>query len=282
MDAKLNNALNKIIQLCNQNAEFDKELRRRLHITSPANALSLDNARIEKIEKYLGLDYGVDSIKSTIDYSFVKMDDVRDQLISDYREMMRFRYGTRYHKIDFDEFCRYAHLQAEMLLNYYYDVMNHSNLEAIKRHIKEHNKDAYLDKAKNLGSIPYATKLWAFKEEFKIDYLLNITLQDIKDVRNKLSHRTTKIKEELDIKRYQDELKMKGIALQNAGWVDNKALKENPAAKKTFENEIKYTQEYKQYNIMLWYSSEPFEKIINSIDDLSKIISRALKQEAKT
>lgn len=73
-----------------------------------------------------------------------------------------------------------------------------------------------------------------------------------------MSHRTTTIKEELDIKRYQDELKTKGIALQYAGWVDKKVLEGNPAAKETFETEIKVTQKYIDYNIMLWYSSKPF------------------------
>ena len=108
MDEKLISTLDKILRLCNQNAEFDKELRKRLGLASSANALSLDDERIRKIEKYLGLDYSVDSLKSTIDYSFIQMDDVRNQLISDYREMMRFRYGTRDHQIHFDEFCRAA------------------------------------------------------------------------------------------------------------------------------------------------------------------------------
>ncbi len=142
MDEKLFSTLDKIQRLCSQNAEFDKELRKRLGMASSANVLSLDDKRIRKIEKYLGLDYSVDTLKSSIDYSFIEMDDVRNQLISDNREMMRFRYGTRYHEIDFDEFCRYALLQAEMLLNYYYDVVNHSDLGAIISHIKTYNTSA--------------------------------------------------------------------------------------------------------------------------------------------
>lgn len=65
MDEKLISTLGKILRLCNQNAEFDKELRKRLDMASSANALSLDVERIQKIEKYLGLDYSIDSLKST-------------------------------------------------------------------------------------------------------------------------------------------------------------------------------------------------------------------------
>lgn len=41
MDEKLISTLGKILRLCNQNAEFDKELRKRLDMASSANALSL-------------------------------------------------------------------------------------------------------------------------------------------------------------------------------------------------------------------------------------------------
>ena len=121
MDEKLKTTINKIVQLSKQNLEFDTELRRALGIGTSANSVLSSDKRIEHIEKYLGLDYYVDNQKSIIDYSFIQEPEVRAQLISDNREMMRFRYGTRYHAISFDEFCRYAHLQAEMLLNYFYD-----------------------------------------------------------------------------------------------------------------------------------------------------------------
>lgn len=52
MDEKLISTLGKILRLCNQNAEFDKELRKRLDMASSANALSLDVERMDQIYEY--------------------------------------------------------------------------------------------------------------------------------------------------------------------------------------------------------------------------------------
>jgi hypothetical protein len=136
MNEKLQSVLNKILQLTEQNSEFGVELRRKLGITSSVKATSYPSGfdkRVEHIEKYLGLDYYVDGQPSLIDYSFVKETEIRAQLISDNREMMRHRYGTRFHIINFDEYCRYAHLQVEMLLNYYYDRVDNTFDEIKKK-----------------------------------------------------------------------------------------------------------------------------------------------------
>ena len=157
MDEKLKTTIKLIVQLSKENPEFYTELCKALGIGSTPNTISSDK-RIEHIEKYLGLDYYVDSQQSIIDYSFIMEPEVRAQLISDNREMMRFRYGTRYHSICFDEFCRYAHLQAEMLLNYFFDQVN-SNIKAIIDHIKKYNPTAlFKDKVKSLGDISYNSK----------------------------------------------------------------------------------------------------------------------------
>ena len=101
----MKSTLDKVIRLARQNSEFDAELRKALMITAPSNQAKVDDSSLKHIEKYLGLDYYVDSQNSSVDYCFVDMADVRAQLISDNREMMRFRYGTRYHEIDLHEFC---------------------------------------------------------------------------------------------------------------------------------------------------------------------------------
>ena len=277
MDEKLFSTLDKIQRLCSQNAEFDKELRKRLGMASSANVLSLDDKRIRKIEKYLGLDYSVDTLKSSIDYSFIEMDDVRNQLISDNREMMQFRYGTRYHEIDFDEFCRYALLQAEMLLNYYYDVVNHSDLGAIISHIKTYNTSAKIpDDVKTLSSISFNVKLWAFKAEHKMEYSLSSMLDNIRMVRNELSHRST-IKVHFDIEAYQAELKSFGIPLFANGFVNTKMLETNHVLKNVFDTKIAKTEQYKEYKFMLWYIPKPFESIVNGIEGLSQLVYKALK-----
>lgn len=178
MNEKLQSVLNKILQLTEQNSEFGVELRRKLGITSSVKATSYPSdfdKRVEHIEKYLGLDYYVDGQPSLIDYSFVKETEIRAQLISDNREMMRHRYGTRFHIINFDEYCRYAHLQVEMLLNYYYDRVDNT-LDEIKKHIVKYNSTAEIANAKSLGAISYNSKLWAFCAEHNVGYSVRTIL----------------------------------------------------------------------------------------------------------
>lgn len=271
MDDKLKTTIDKILRLCAQNPEFDKELRRRLGLYSMASSLAINNTSIKNVEKYLGLDFYVDSQDSVIDYSSVVIPEVRAQLISDNREMMRFRYGTRYHKIDFKEFCRYAHLQSEMLLNYYYDIINHSDLKSIKTHIRQYNSKAIgLEDAVSLASISYTIKLWAFKNEHKIDYNL---FENIRKVRNELSHRSIEEKQ-IEISTYQNFLKAMGFKLNTSGeprinWKDNNFDNE---LKEIFNKKIRDSKEYKQYLYIVWYLSMPYDSIINGLKHLSNIV----------
>mgnify|MGYP003293218566 CR=1 FL=1 len=97
------------------NAEFAQGLKEIVG-TVPSSA---GNGKIDKIEKYLALDYDLDTIENP-DYAFIKDDKIRNTLNADWREMMRCRYGLRGHKENFGEFARCAHLQMEMLLDIYY------------------------------------------------------------------------------------------------------------------------------------------------------------------
>ena len=229
MDEKLKSTIDKIVQLSKQNPEFEAELRKRLEITSSAKSV-YDEERIVRIEKYLGLDFYVDTKTSNVDYSFIKLPDVKAQLISDNREMMRFRYGTRYHEIDFAEFCRYAHFQIEMLLNYYYDIANKSDLNSIKEQIKYYNPKAIgVENAKSLGAISYSTKLWAFNNEHKINRNLREICENLRKVRNELSHRSVS-EDKICIDSYQKHLKEQGFPLNKKGevsfnWKDKEADK---------------------------------------------------------
>ena len=229
MDEKLKSTIDKIVQLSTQNPEFDAELRKRLEITSSAKSV-YDEERIVRIEKYLGLDFYVDTKTSNVDYSFIKLPDVKAQLISDNREMMRFRYGTRYHEIDFAEFCRYAHFQIEMLLNYYYDIANKSDLNSIKEQIKYYNPTAIgVENAKSLGAISYSTKLWSFNNENKINRNLREICENLRKVRNELSHRSVS-EDKICIDSYQKHLKEQGFPLNKKGevsfnWKDKEADK---------------------------------------------------------
>ncbi|WP_294920631.1 hypothetical protein [uncultured Prevotella sp.] len=275
MDEKLKSTIDKIVQLSKQNTEFDAELRKRLNTTSSAKSV-YDEERIERIEKYLGLDFYVDTKTSNVDYSFIKLPDVRALLISDNREMMRFRYGTRYHEIDFAEFCRYAHFQIEMLLNYYYDIANKSDLDSIKEQIKYYNPTAVgVEKAKSLGAISYSTKLWAFNKEYRIDYNL---YENLRKVRNELSHRSVS-EDKISIDSYQKYLKEQGLPLNKKGnvslnWKDKEADKE---LKELYNSQIKDSEDFKHYKYLIWYYGTPFDDIVNGLNEIASVIRTVLQ-----
>lgn len=278
MDEKLKSTIDKIVRLSKQNPEFDAELRKRLDITSSAKSV-YDEERIARIEKYLGLDFYVDTKTSNVDYSFIKLPDVKAQLISDNREMMRFRYGTRYHEIDFAEFCRYAHFQIEMLLNYYYDIANKSDLNSIKGQIKYYNPKAKgLDDAKSIGSISYNVKLWAFNKEHKINWNLCEMCENLRKVRNELSHRSVS-EDKTSIDSYQKHLKEQGFPLNKKGdvslnWKDKEADKE---LWELYDNQIKDSEDYKHYKYLIWYYRIPFDDIVNGLNEIAGVIRTVLQ-----
>ena len=266
MDEKLKTTINKIVQLSKQNPEFDTELRKSLGIGASANSALSSDKRIEHIEKYLGLDYYVDNQKSIIDYSFIQEPEVRAQLISDNREMMRFRYGTRYHAISFDEFCRYAHLQAEMLLNYFYDYKN-DNIKSVIAHIKKFNPTANLDTAKSLGSISYNSKLWAFKTEFNIDFKVYTILDYLRKIRNDSSHRSSE-KEEKSIHDYRKQLVNMGMPLKQDGEVDYYKLEDGSPKKILYSNMVNNKDWYKEYLYLIWLHNESYDSVVNVVEVL--------------
>ncbi len=275
MDENLKSTINKIVQLSKQNPEFGTELRKRLDITTSAKSI-YDEERIVRIEKYLGLDFYVDTKTSNVDYSFIKLPDVKAQLISDNREMMRFRYGTRYHEVDFAEFCRYAHFQIEMLLNYYYDIANKSNLNSTKEQIKYYNSKAEgIENAKSLGGISYSAKLWAFKNEYRINYNL---CENLRKVRNELSHRSVS-EDKISIDSYQKYLKEKGIPINKKGdvslnWKNKEVDKE---LKELYNNQIKDSEDFKHYKYLIWYYGTPFDDIVNGLNEIASVIRTALQ-----
>ncbi len=162
------------------NEEFIANLREVLEMNYSVAQMPLKSEKIDAIEKYLGLDYSLDDSITIVDYSFVIDHRVRAQLESDCREMMRYRYGTRGHKIDFMEFCRYVQLQAEMLLNYYYDIRFESQ-DDLLLHLKGLSNNNI-----ELKTISYASMLYGFKNEHNWkDQMLDL----VREVRNSQSHR---------------------------------------------------------------------------------------------
>lgn len=260
--------LNKLLQFIKRlieepgNEEFVHGLQELLsaHINQPA-----DDSKLADIEKYLGLDYKLDSAIPDIDYSFIKIDYARDQLISDYREMLRYRFGVRSHKIDFSEFCRYAMMQVEQLLNYYY-LTKFSTIEEIKDYINKHLTWINLDRLDSVKALSLSAKLAAFPNKLKKKTVLDYA----REVRNEQSHRSSE-KEIIEVQQYQEKLLQLGLPLTKEGVVSGFKVKEDATLRAKFESLNK--SEYWKYCYQLWRLREPFDDVIEAVKELSANLS---------
>lgn len=279
MDEKLLATIKKIKLLAEQNAEFRQEMQKLFDQTVSASVVKNDDERISHIEKYLGLDYYIDSMQSVIDYTFITEDEVRNKLVSDNREMMRFRYGTRSHKVDFEEFCRYAQLQAEMLLNYFYSTKD-VTIQNIISHIKQYNPKASIsDVNTSLTSISFSVKLWAYDSEFKVN--IRETFDHVREVRNSQSHRTPQ-KEDFSIESYQKKLLDWKISLKSDGSFDWYQTKQNTLAYNIYESKVKNTKDFALYNYLLWYNSKPYDDVVEKLKKLTDSVKNNLPQSAES
>lgn len=241
------------------NEEFVNGLRNLLAVPVHNSA---DNRKLSDIEKYLGLDYRLDSEIPDIDYSFVKNDYVKNQLVSDYREMLRYRYGVRSHRIDFGEFCRYATLQVEQMLNYYYQN-KFSSIEEIKSYIKGRTRWDNTENKNSIKSLYLVDKLSAFLQKGNVLRILNYT----KNIRNEQSHRSAD--EELsEINEFRMKLQNLKFPLKKDGEVSYNEIKKDPLLLKNYDD-IKDTPEYKNYCYQLWHLREPFDEVMEAIREFS-------------
>ena len=252
------------------NEEFIDELREVLEIQAPNNvsAATIPNVdAIEKIEHYLGLDYSLDSTIPRIDYSFVTEDDIRNQLEADYREMLRYRYGLRAHKVDFMEFCRYVQLQAEMVLNYYYDNRFEDDDE-IKAHIL-----GVVSWLKKIDNINYFVLLVGFCREHKIDYS---TLDDVRIIRNYQSHRSA-IEMDIDktIAIAQKFFSGDNFDKRKMVFIENKV---DSHTAETFKSETGF--DIKTYNLCvrehMLMKNQPYHDILSSLSRIVNCISKVM------
>ena len=173
------------------------------------------NNRVAHIETCLGIDFKLDSLK-TINYDFIKDDLIRDKINAYYREMLRYQFGTRNHKICFAEFCRLAIIQIEIMLNYFYTDNNHPEIvktiagnkyQAAKKKWEEDKKkdpkkepnekdfENYVQNNKEelVPSYSLALKSNLFIDTYlKYRYINNFSIKSISiwisDIRNRKSH----------------------------------------------------------------------------------------------
>ena len=274
MDEKLKATIQKIKVLAAQNPEFESEMKK---IFGSKEVCTVDNTqnetRIKRIEKYLGLDYYVDDMNPVIDYSFIQDPEVKAQLVSDCREMMRFRYGTRFHEIIFEEFCRYAQLQAEMLLNYFYVQKDNNDLTLIKQHINRYNSFD-ISESKSLSAISFNVKLWAFSSEIQESSIFSV-FNNVREVRNGQSHRSME-NEGFNFETFKNELLKMRIPLFGNGYVNTNELKNNVVLKNIFDTKIKNSEAYKKYNFCIWLNNKPYDSVIDTLKTLLNAIVKQL------
>lgn len=222
---------------------------------------------IAKIEKYLGLDYKLDTSEPMLDYSFIREDAVRECFEADCREMLRYRYGLRGHCIDFGEFCRFAQMQAERLLNLYYRTKG--TVAQIRDHIRTHNPKAMgLEKCETLESISYSIKMWAYRHEYAdMEPALEI-LDKVRKVRNDSSHGSVRSAAEVFFQKHYAMLLEAGYPLRTDCTVDWYAIKKDELKRAVYCNTIQNSVEHKHYIDLCWQRQQPFDEVVYALDML--------------
>ncbi len=251
------------------NEEFAYQLRKILGVFEPPS-MPIESSKVAEIEKYLGLDYHLDSASPIVDYSYVKDDYSKAQLISDHREMLRYRFGVRSHKIDFAEFCRYAMLQVEQLLNYFYKT-NFSSVEEIKKYINENVEWTQTTNVESVSSLSLAIKLSAFSKSLSKRH--RDALDFSREVRNEQSHRGKETTSK-DIKVFRKRLIEMGLPLTRDGEVYWAEIKDNKELVDKYKTIPK--ADYWRYRFLLWYSREPFDEVISALEDISNQVKKTL------
>lgn len=189
--------------------------RKGVHLNASDGVVSTNNPKIDKIWEYMSLD-----TPQLIDYSLFP-EIIRCQLERDELEMRKYRFGKVLFdknvgfRIEYQEFCRFACLQVEQLMNFYLltkfkdDELNFSFFSSkIKPHIGEY--DSYKEYWKSFQDINLNIKITYFIKFFKMDKDIKNCLNNIRKVRNILSHRSVVFKSDDEItSEYKDVLSKK-------------------------------------------------------------------------
>lgn len=220
--------------------------------------------KIDKIEQYLGLDYGLDTAVNP-DYSFIKDAKARETLNADWREMLRFRYGLRGHSVDFGEFVRYANLQMEMLVNLYFANKYGNDPDAILLALQTNAQTSHTN-GKNYPFYPSKLTLYAMVSgilyEFGWMYCDNIVLFNIIEVRNYESHRSPEA-----LKKNIDDLKIELARLKSKSEHSEDEVKRIGEIPK----QIKKLQNFSE-----WFSRSSFAEIEQALRKLTERIKSSI------
>ena len=142
--------------------------------------------KVDLIRNYLAID-----LQNLIDYSWFE-EPSREQLFRDCIEMCRFEKGTPNHRKNFGEFCRYAHLQAEEMINYFFNKVTGNNVSLLDEYLKQTLANYQpTKKPTSIFHISYSFKLTAFKGLVDFEKKTHDHLYFLNDFRNELSHRNS-------------------------------------------------------------------------------------------
>lgn len=280
-DAKKNTILShldKIEQFARQpgNEWLLMELEKRFGKSDiPAGAsLSCKN-----IEHYLALDYSIDDMASKIDYSFIEDNMLRMKLVSDWREMLRYRCYVRKHRPDFLEFCRYANLQAEGVTNYYCGYKYPTDEELhVACGIKEDKSVTYFNKLVLL----YKNQVISFSEK-------EFFFKKLYAVRNIQSHRgATSLSEYVDkarpilselIKQYNLPTTKGDNSLLNTYRITYSDKDSYEQSFEQFKQALKtYNIDYTRYEVLNWCYQTPYEEVEAKLESIVSKIRNSLSK----
>ena len=230
---------------------------------SKVNEDSLEG-KINLIQEYLHIDY--DSIIDYKDFDLI----IRDQLTRDCIEMIRFHKETPNHKKNFEEFCRYAHLQVEEMLNYFYIKKFKDFAEVIKIIMTYNEKYKPKSFPKLIEQVPFLTKIIAFQAFTKPEYTLSLhnNIVFLNDMRNEFSHRSS-----LTRKEDEEELSKFQFHYPNYKKGDTIDFKSVDASLKEIFNKGLYIIKKREQDFSLIYKSlNDFKKVILLCLESGKII----------
>lgn len=266
---KLNDLLRFVKEIANLpgNEWFKNQLSENFHSnsikkdTDEITFLFGDSENLEKkvnlIRSYLAID-----LQNLIDYSQLE-EPSREQLFRDCIEMCRFEKGTPNHKKNFGEFCRYAHLQAEEMINYIFIKVSGNDVDLVDNYLKEKNQNYKPSKKPtSIFHIPYKTKLTAFKDFVSLDKKALGHLYFLNDFRNELSHRSS-------LSEANDDKTLQGFELNRfseAGFVDFKKLT------------VDQSKIYNEGKFIITKRKEEFHLIYETLEELKLKLQEALKK----
>lgn len=194
MDEKLKETINKVILLTQQNEEFNKELRKRLEINSPAKLVSQQsNIKDDVLAIREALEIRANK---SITYDFIDNQRLRDQLVIDNLRMENAALNlTEKEANRFYAFCVNAFYQIENVVNYYFHVLYPDINDLLKciedytsqeeQHFQFHRKNT----ERHVGDIAIASKLNAICNILFPGDEIKISCSQLRSVRNEGEHR---------------------------------------------------------------------------------------------